>query len=38
MYSAVGYFSYYDALRALTDYELRRLWLAEGKRRGYEVV
>lgn len=28
---------YYDALRALTNRELRRLWLAEGRRRGYEV-
>ena len=32
-----SYCVYYDALCALTDTELRRLWLAEGRRRGYEV-
>lgn len=29
--------TYYGALRALTDGELRRMWLAEGRRRGYEI-
>ncbi len=32
-----GYFPYYEAICALTDFELRRLWLAEGRKRGYEV-
>lgn len=32
-----GYFPYYEAIVGLTDFELRRLWIAEGKRRGYEL-
>lgn len=34
---AVGKTEYYDALFVLSDFELRQLWIAEGKRRGYEL-
>ncbi len=37
MTESAGYWEYYDAIRELTDFELRRLWLAEGRKRGYEL-
>ncbi len=32
-----SYRTYYDSLRLLSDAELRRMWMKEGRRRGYEV-
>ena len=29
---------YYDHMKALNHSIMRRLWIAEGKRRGYELV
>ena len=29
--------NYYDAYQSLSDAQVRRLWILEGKRRGYEI-
>lgn len=36
--SGEGCRNYYDAYRSLSDAQVRRLWILEGKRRGYELA